>query len=94
MLVIDSDCFTWHPDLGTFAAEASDLDYQLMRQGRRGLDYRGGQWGFHMRSLRTGKLLWFQRINEERDRENELQAVVFSASLTPNRTLRLRVFND
>lgn len=94
MLEISSRLFTWDPATQGFAGEASCLEHELARQGWRRLDYRGGQWGFHMRSHRTGRLLWFQRVGEQRDREGELVHVEFSAQLPPGRVLRLQVFND
>jgi hypothetical protein len=94
MLTISSRLFTWNPETGCFSGEASELEHELARQGWTRLDYRAGQWGFHMRSHRTGRSLWFQRRAEERDREGELTAVVFHANLGPGQPLILRVFND
>ena len=57
MLEINSRLFSWNPESRSFAGEASELEHEMGRQGWRRLDYRGGQWGFHMRSHRTGRLL-------------------------------------
>lgn len=94
MLEISSLMFTWNGETDTFSGEASTLEAELERQGWRRLDYRGGQWGFHMRSHRTGRHLWFQRHQEHRDSEGELTHVEFQAHLAPGRMLRLLVFND
>lgn len=94
MLEISSQLFSWDASSDTFTGEASELEGELERQGWRRLDYRGGQWGFHMRSHRTGRILWFQRGLEHRDPEGELVHVEFRAHLTPGRQLVLRVFND
>ena len=94
MLEISSQLFTWDPNTQTFAGEASCLEHELERQGWRRLDYRGGQWGFRMRSHRTGRILWFQRMTEHRDAEGELVSVEYRANLAPGRWLELQVFND
>ena len=94
MLEISSNLFTWIPESDTFSGEASLLEHELVRQGWGRLDYRGGQWGFHMRSSRTGRLLWFQREGEHRDAEGDLVHVEFRAHLAPGRQLTLQVFND
>ena len=94
MLEISSQLFTWDPKTQTFAGEASCLEHELERQGWRRLDYRGGQWGFHMRSHRSGRLLWFQRHQEHRDPEGELTLVEFQGHLAPGQVIRLLVFND
>ena len=94
MLTINSDRFTWNPGFQCFAGEASDLEAELTRQGRDQLDYQGGQWGFHMRSQRTGRVLWFQRVREHRDADGELTDVEFMAHLTSARIIQLKVFND
>ena len=94
MLEISSRLFHWNPDRWMFTGESAELEHELARQGWTRLDYRAGQWGFHMRSHRTRRLLWFQRISEHRDREDELQWVDFHASLTADQPLVLRVFND
>jgi hypothetical protein len=94
MLEISSRLFTWDSRSDTFSGEASELEGELARQGWTRLDYRGGQWGFHMRSHRTGRLLWFQRAGEHRDAEGDLLHVEFRAHLAPGRQLTLQVFND
>lgn len=94
MLEISSRLFTWNHGTGTFAGEASELEGELARLGWTRLDYRGGQWGFHMRSHRTGNLLWFQREIEHRDAEGDLTHVEFRANLAPGQWIKLVVFND
>lgn len=94
MLEINSRLFTWDPETDTFSAEASTLEAELERQGWRRLDFRGGQWGFHMLSHRTGRHLWFQRHREHHNDDGELTHVEFHAHLSPHRMLRLLVFND
>ena len=95
MLEISSKMFSWNPESLSFAGEASELEHEMGRQGWRRLDYRGGQWGFHMRSHRTGRLLWFQRKEEHRDAEGELTHVEFRADIwNAGRQLKLMVFND
>ena len=94
MLEISSKMFSWNPESLSFAGEASELEHEMGRQGQRRLDYRDGQWGFHMRSHRTGRLLWFQRKEEHRDAEGELTHVEFRAHLGAGRQLTLMVFND
>jgi hypothetical protein len=94
MLEIGSEHFTWDPGSQSFAGESSELEHELARQGHDRLDYRGGQWGFHMRSQRTGRLMWFQRAIEHRDADGDLTHVEFHACLEPGRRIRLLVFND
>lgn len=94
MLEINSRLFSWDHASGTFSGEAAELEHELARQGRDRLDYRGGHWGFHMRSHRTGNLLWFQRCTEHRDAEGELTHVEFRACLAPGQAITLLVFND
>jgi hypothetical protein len=94
MLIITSDLFSWNPATQCFAGEASELEAELLRQGRDRLDYRDGQWGFHMRSQRSGQVLWFQRVGEHRDAEGELTHVEFVANLSPAMRIQLMVFND
>ena len=93
-LDISSEHFTWNPETRTFAGEASELEHEMQRQGHSRLDYQGGQWGFHMRSQRTGRMLWFQRVQEHRDAEGDLTHVEFHAHLTPAAVIKLMVFND
>ena len=94
MLEISSRLFHWNPDRWMFTGEASELEGELARLGHRRLDYVGGQWGFHMRSHRTRRLLWFRRACESRDADGDVQWVDFHASLTAGEPLVLRVFND
>lgn len=92
-LVIGSENFTWDRKTQTFSAEASDLEYFMDREGRSRLDYVNGKWGFSMRSARTGRVVWFQRVREYRDRDNDLVSVLFVADLG-DRKVSLTVFND
>lgn len=94
MLVIDSNLFTWLPDNISFVGDASVLEHEMQRQGVRRLDYVGAQWGFHMKSVRTGRTLWFRRIQEHVDADGDLKYVEFEAQLTPVRPIKLKVFND
>lgn len=94
MLEISSRLFAWNGEAMSFTGEASGLELELARQGWQRLDYRGGQWGFHMRSHRTGRLLWFRRMGEHRDAGGELVEVEFRANLAPGRHIALRVLND
>ena len=94
-LEISSDHFTWNPETRGFAGEASELEHEIKRQGRDRLDYQGGQWGFHMRSKRTGRSVWFRRVQEHRDAEGDLTHVEFHAWCEPSREwIKLMVFND
>jgi hypothetical protein len=95
MLEITSKLFTWNPKTMTFSGEASELDHEMERLGHHRLDYQSGQWGFHMKSHRTGRSLWFRREREHRDSELELTHVEFVAwNPTTSTWLTLMVFND
>lgn len=94
-LMINSDCFIWNSETRTFSAEASELDHEMRRLGHCRLDYQSGQWGFHMRSKRTGRSVWFRRVREHRDGEGDLTHVEFHAWCEPSREwIKLMVFND
>ena len=94
MLIITSQHFSWNPATQCFAGEASELEAEMLRQGATRLDHRTGQWGFHMRSHRTGQLLWFRRATEHRDADGDIVHVEFSANLATGKTIKLLVFND
>jgi hypothetical protein len=90
--VIGSEQFTWSPETRSFVGEASELEGQLAQNGWDRLNYQKGEWGFHMRSQRTGKLVWFKRDHEVRDAENDLVSVEFVAD--HHMAIKLTVFND
>lgn len=92
MLVINSSMFSWNPNTKTFASEASDIEDDMTTQGYDRLERRNNEWGFFMRSDRTGRLVWFKRTIETRDRENDLLSVEFLAEELNG--LRAVVFND
>lgn len=94
MLEISSELFVWDSNQYQFTGEASVLECELSRQGHVRLDYRNGEWGFHMRSQRTGRTLWFKRESETRDQEGELVYVKFRARKSVNDYITLLVFND
>ena len=93
-LEISSRLFTYNKQDNTFSGDASTLEHELARQGWTRLDYCAGQWGFHMRSHRTGRVLWFQRVQEHHNVQGELTHVEFHASLTVGTQLKLMVVND
>jgi len=91
--VVGSEHFTWSRDTNSFVGEAAELEGLLAANGWTRLNYQKGEWGFHMRSQRTGALVWFRRDREVRDpHENELLAVEFAADHATNVTLT--VIND
>ena len=91
-LVIGSEFFTWHKDTQRFTSDASCLEAEMQRLGFARLNYEYGKWGFHMKSVRTGRELFFVRTREQRDTDGDLQAVEFVASELPQ--VRVIVFND
>ena len=93
-LEISSRFFHWDSATNTFTAEASDLEHEMGRHGLSRLDHANGEWGFHMVSHVTGNRIWFRRVLEHRDAENELLWVEFQAVLANKGILHLRVFND
>jgi hypothetical protein len=94
-LEISSDHFTWDPGTRTFACEASELEHEMGKQGRYWLNYQGWQWGFHMQSKRTGRSVWFRRVQDHRDAEGDLTHVEFRAWCEPSmECIKLMVFND
>ena len=95
MLEISSKLFLWNPDTMTFIGEASELEHEMADQGHTQLDYQSGQWGFHMKSHRTGRSLWFRRDCEHRDSDGDLTYVEFHAwDCVLQLWLTLKVFND
>lgn len=91
-LVISSNMFTWHKDRRQFTSDASCLEAEMARLGFGRLNYEYGKWGFYMKSARTGRMMFFERVREQRDADGDLQAVEFVAKEMP--TLRVIVFND
>lgn len=91
-LVISSKFFTWHKDRNQFTSDASCLEAEMDRLGFGRLNYEQGKWGFHMKSARTGRTMFFERVREQRDTDGDLQAAEFVAKEMPN--LRVIVFND
>jgi hypothetical protein len=91
-LTISSNMFTWHPETRSFVAESSCLEAQMDRLGHDRLNYQNGEWGFHMRSARTGAEVWFRRDREQRGADRELQAVIFTSIQVPG--VQVTVFND
>ncbi len=89
---LPSGLFTWLRESASFVGEASTLEHELERLGWRRLNYQQGEWGFHMRSDRTGDLVWFRRERENRDADNDLVSVEFVADHPT--AVRLTVFND
>ena len=91
-LVLSSKLFTWdkYTRNGLFMGSATILEKEMRRYHSR-LQYREGEWGFYMESHRTGRKLWFKRVNEHRSEKGELLWVNF-ASESPD--LQLRVFSD
>ena len=75
-LVIESKLFNWHPAIKEFSAEASVLEHELARLGQRRLQWRNGEWGFFMKSHRTGKQVWWYRYHEHMQ-QGELLSVEF-----------------
>ena len=90
-LVLSSRLFTWDKTNGNglFTASAAVLENAIQPHNR--LQYRDGEWGFYMKSHRTGRKLWFKRVKEHRSEERELIWVDF-ASESPD--LQLRVLQD
>jgi hypothetical protein len=87
-LVISSKLFHWHRGIREFSTEASCLEHEMIRQGRRAnqLERRRGsalveaqEWGFWMKSHKTGREVWFMFIQEHR-RQGELLSVEFRAA--------------
>lgn len=94
-LIISSEMFSWDGKDRTFTGEASELEHEMRRLGHDRLEYASGQWGFHMRSQRTSRTVWFRRTMEHRDREGDLTHVEFAAWCDTTREwLKLLVFND
>lgn len=87
MIEISTQDLAWNPETSTFTIEASDLEHEISRPALM-------RHGLHVRSHRTGNLLWFERKGERRDREGELELVEFHGDLANGRRLRLVVFND
>ena len=95
-LVLTSRLFTWNKTDGNglFTASAAVLEKAMDSiegwipyAGYR-LQYRHGEWGFYMKSHRTGRKLWFKRVKEHRSEERELLWVDF-ASESPDLQLRV-----
>ena len=91
-LIIDSTSFTWDHASFEFTADASMLEYEMNRQARSRLGYINGEWGFVMRSHRTGRNVWFNRVREFKNLDNELMYVEFACAEIPG--IKLKVFND
>lgn len=87
MLIIEQRDLQWWSMGKFFTADASALEekYPIHR-----LDYENGEWFFHVRSARTGKLAKFVRENEEYA-HGKLNAVRFVCE--EHKTF-IRIYND
>lgn len=97
MLVISSNHFEWDNARQWFFADISALEKTEF--GHHDLDRRviNGvtQFGFWMKSARTGEELWFTRGNAERDDDCDILYWNYRAFNPANHSfLHLRIFND
>lgn len=91
-LILSSKWFSWDKHARTFVTEASRLEHEMQLLGFDRLNYENGEWGFHMKSVRTQAVIWFKRDHEQRGQDGELQAIVFTSIHVPG--VRVVVLND
>jgi hypothetical protein len=91
-LIISSSHFTrtrsWKC-AALLVAEASVLEHEMAALGHDRLSKRDGEHGFWMRSERTGCLVWFARVREDRDVEGDLESVWYESRVMIDNRLNI-----
>lgn len=90
MMVFSSNLFQWDKHTQTFVGEVSDLG--PLPQG---FESKNGRPGIHIKSERTGAVLWFECFHQYVNQDNELEYWRFQVYHRPTKKMiSLKLYND